>query len=99
MERQDYYRRLIADHEKSGKSVREFCRAQNLSPWTFYSWRKKLASADDPPVENHGTVPAHSFLRVAVDGGIPSGRPWATLKLNLIVEPSFAFQILWIVRV
>ena len=38
------WRRLVADHEASGSTVRQFCRDRGVSEHSFYSWRRTLAA-------------------------------------------------------
>ena len=42
-ERHRYWRKLIAQQEQSGQSVRAFCQQQGTSEPSFYQWRKRLA--------------------------------------------------------
>jgi len=39
------WRRLVADQERSGLSVREFAESRGLSPWSLYGWRSRLGRA------------------------------------------------------
>jgi hypothetical protein len=41
----DQWRERIAEQERSGVSVRQFCREQQLQEHAFYSWRKRLRTA------------------------------------------------------
>src|SRR5215470_5555729 len=36
------WRQRIAEHERSGLSVKDFCKERGLTAWSFYSWRKRL---------------------------------------------------------
>jgi hypothetical protein len=40
--RREHWRQLIAEQEKSGKSVRNFCRERDLGEYSFYTWRSRL---------------------------------------------------------
>ena len=33
---------ILADYERSGLAVAEYCRQQDINPNSFYQWRKKL---------------------------------------------------------
>ena len=37
-----YYRKLIAEQEVSGQSVRAFAEERGISVWTLYEWRARL---------------------------------------------------------
>jgi len=38
----DYWREQIAEHGRSGVSVKQFCEAQGITEQSFYLWRKRL---------------------------------------------------------
>jgi hypothetical protein len=40
--RREHWRQLITEQEKSGKSVRAFCRERELGEYSFYTWRSRL---------------------------------------------------------
>jgi len=41
-QRQDYWRELVRRWKESGRSVREFCRAEGLRESAFFFWRRRL---------------------------------------------------------
>src|SRR5260370_17564374 len=41
--RREFWRRLIAQQQQSGVSVRAFCQQQGTTEYSFYQWRKRLA--------------------------------------------------------
>ena len=43
--REDYWRERIAAQERSGLTVAQFCREQELTEQSFYLWRKRLREA------------------------------------------------------
>jgi hypothetical protein len=54
----DQWRERIAEQQRSGLSVKQFCKERELSLWSFYQWRKRLRE----------TGPVRFAL---VDGGSP----------------------------
>ncbi len=44
-ERAVFWRELIGRQAESGVTVDEFCRRQQVSPSSFYDWRRRLAGA------------------------------------------------------
>lgn len=48
MERRELWRQRIAQQEKSGQSIRAFCRERSVSEPTFYAWRQRLRSQNHP---------------------------------------------------
>lgn len=66
----DRWRDRLAEQERSGLSVKQFCQQQGFSEYSFYAWRKRL--------RNGGTV------RFAlVDRGEPQVRADFGLELVL----------------
>lgn len=46
----------IEQQKKSGVTIMQFCRDNNINPSTFYSWRKRL-SDETPPVKKQQVIP------------------------------------------
>jgi len=42
------WRRLIAEQERSGRSVREFAEEKGVSVWSLYGWRSRLGVGGGP---------------------------------------------------
>ncbi len=42
MSKERVWREAIADHQRSGVSVRAFCRGRQLNESSFYYWRKEI---------------------------------------------------------
>jgi len=38
--------RILRDYEESGQSVREFCRAKEISIQTLYNWKKRFGGME-----------------------------------------------------
>lgn len=45
-----FWRRAVAEHRRSGLTIREFCARRGLSEPLFYAWRRELALRDRPRV-------------------------------------------------
>jgi hypothetical protein len=45
-EKVEFWRWVLVEFERSGVSVREFCRQEGILEPSFYSWRKKIAQLD-----------------------------------------------------
>ena len=76
--REQSWRRKIREQERSGLSVRDFCRRAGLKDWTFRWWRQELIRRDREPAmtpqdESAGAPPA--FLPVRVVDLEALGRP------------------------
>ncbi len=70
------WKRRLGRHSRSGLSIAEFCSQEDISPASFYSWRRRLRGADAAerqsavfvPVE----LPASGFaagVRIELPGG------------------------------
>jgi hypothetical protein len=38
----DGWRERLAEHRRSGLSVKQFCQEHGITQWSFYAWRKRL---------------------------------------------------------
>ena len=91
--RRQLWRRLIAEHERSGLSVRAFSKQHRTSEHSFYQWRKRLR--DQLPmkfalVETSRSAPAAvAAVELMLTSGerlrIAPGIDAATLRLVLSV--------------
>ena len=69
-ERRERWRQLVAQQERSGQSVRAFCRQQKTSEYSFYQWRKRLS--EQVPVK-FALVEANHVAVVAVEVTLATG--------------------------
>lgn len=44
----DQWRERIAEQERSGISVKQFCKERGLTECSFYAWRKRLRQRQEP---------------------------------------------------
>ena len=44
----DQWRERIAEHERSGMSVRKFCKERGIADHLFFYWRKRLRNQQRP---------------------------------------------------
>jgi hypothetical protein len=92
-ERRQLWRKLIAEQERSGLSVRAFSKQHRTSEHRFYQWRKRLAEQLPMKfalVETNRSVPAGvAAVEVILSSGerlrIAAGIDAATLRLVLSV--------------
>jgi hypothetical protein len=94
--KEQHWRQLLERWQRSGLSVRVFCRRHCLSEPTFYAWRRTLAqlpspaaAADEPltfvPIDvRHDTPPPAPALELVLGDGrllrIPQGFDPAALR-------------------
>ena len=90
--RERSWRRTIRDQQRSGLSVRDYCRREGLKDWTFRWWRQELARRDHepstaPPGEPTGTVPAFLPVRV-VEPEVVAPQPAPPIEIVLPTGPT-----------
>jgi transposase-like protein len=83
------WRQRLKRQRKSGLSISEFCRREDLSPHTFHSWRRKLLAATRevvavrPSRQRRAALAAPprpaGFLQLPVAPALQS--PWIELSL------------------
>jgi hypothetical protein len=44
----DQWRARIAEQERIGLSVKQFCKEHRITTWSFYDWRKRLRESAAP---------------------------------------------------
>ena len=95
-ERREWWGQLVAQQERSGLSVRTFCRQQQTSEHSFYQWRKRLGKQVPVKfalVETNGKLPATAAVEVTLATGerlrIGPGVDAATLRavVSVLREP------------
>ena len=96
-ERSQVWRKLIAQQEQSGLSIRVFCQQNGTSEYSFYHWRKRLA--EQLPMKfalvetSQNASVGVAVLEVILNSGerlrIVPGIDAATLRLvlNVLREP------------
>ena len=68
-----FWRRTVAEHRRSGLSIRAFCSRRSLSEPLFYAWRRELAQRDGsvvrkaPPTGELLAAPRFVALKVATE--------------------------------
>ena len=61
------WRRLVAEQEASGQSVRDFACARGLSAWSLYGWRSRLGRTRPRRRSGAGEGGADAIQLVPVD--------------------------------
>ena len=93
IEKEEFWRLALREHQQSGLTIRAFCQREGLSEPAFYAWRKKI----DHPKPNQGSGSASELgallpvkivdsavnesLEIVTPGGV-------TLRCGSAVEPS-----------
>ena len=88
-ERRSHWQRVVAEQEASGKTIRVFCREQNLREQAFYGWRRRLR--EEQPV-SFALVEAKEAIRpaakfeLALSGGEVLQIPAEVESLRMVFE-------------
>ena len=61
------WRRRLARWRQSGLSLAEFCRREDVSPASFYAWRKRLAKSGKTNAHARQAPPRPLFVPVELD--------------------------------
>jgi len=83
LEKEAFWRKILARQRRSGLSVREFCQGEGVSEGSFYAWRRELLKRDaaTPDVEdNRDTERRLVRVKVVSDGETV----WPTQTPNML---------------
>jgi transposase-like protein len=74
-----FWRRAVAEHQRSGLTIREFCARRGFSEPSFYAWRRELAQRDGratrkapPPAAEANATPRFVSLKLAAEPATPA---------------------------
>ena len=77
-------RSLLEQFPNSGVNVKEFCRRNNVNPWQFYYWRKRLGfrlrkgrRRSSAKVSAGEFCSGPEFVRLSVEKPMSVARDWA----------------------
>ena len=73
-----FWRRAVAEHQRSGLTIREFCARRGFSEPSFYAWRRELALRDGrarqeapPRAAEANATPRFISLKLAAEPATP----------------------------
>lgn len=92
-QRQDRWRKVIAEQRSGGQTIAAFCRQRGISEPQFYSWRRRVSAGAAPVkfalVETESAAPGASAVELSLAGGerirVMPGADTATLRMVLSV--------------
>lgn len=87
-----YWRRHVAQWRRTGQSVRDYCRGQELSEASFYAWRRVLAERARERGTGGRTSAASAERKRQTGGrtGSASGTPPVFVPVRVIEEANAA---------
>ena len=96
----DQWRERIAEQERSGLSVKEFCKERGLAECSFYAWRKRLRRQQEPVrfalVDRQAPAPQESAREARLELVLASG---ARLRIGAGVDNTTLRTVLEALRV
>jgi hypothetical protein len=91
------WRERIAEQQRSGISVKRFCRERGLTEYSFYSWRKRLQNQGPVRFALVETGPAER--QAATDAGLELVLATGErLRINVGVNPTVLRTVLEVLR-
>src|SRR5262245_61349269 len=88
-----FWRRTLAEHRRSGLSIREFCARRSVSEALFYAWRRELAQRDGrarqktpPPAAEANATPRFVSLELAAE-------PAATAMIEIVTRGGHTLRV------
>ena len=70
---EQFWRRSIAERERSGLSVREHCVRRGVKAANFYAWRREIAKRDRATAAAVKFVPLHVRAEAIIEVVLPAG--------------------------
>ena len=93
--RSDEWRERIAEQERSGTSVKQFCKERGLTECSFYAWRKRLRQQQEPVrfalVERRAANRQENAGQGTLELVLPSG---ARLRISAGVDSTILRKVL-----
>lgn len=85
-ETEQFYRRLVADQEGSGLSIRAFAAERGMAAGTLSFWRHVLKQRDAGRASGSGKAPESRFVPVSIVGAVaPEPSPATSLGAYEVV--------------
>lgn len=95
--RSEYWREQIAQHERSGLSVAQFCKERGIIEQSFYVWRKRLREQEPMRFALVETAPAGRELRMEAGLELVLGRG-ERLRIGAGVDLMLLRRVLEVLR-
>ena len=95
-ERSAYWRERIAEQERSGISVQQFCKEKGVTEQSFYAWRKRLRKQEPARFALVEAQPARlQTAKTELELVLVTGE---RLRIGADVDPSLLRRVLEAVR-
>jgi Transposase len=98
--RSEEWRDRIAEQQRSGMSVKQFCKERGLTECSFYAWRKRLRNGQEPVrfalVEREAGVRQQAAAGAGLELVLTSG---ARLRIATSVDSATLRRVLDALRV
>jgi hypothetical protein len=95
--RSEYWREGIAQQERSGLSVHQFCAEQKLTEQAFYAWRKRLQKQQPMrfALVETGPAPGQPAKEAGLELVLATGE---RLRISAGVDPAVLRTVLAVLR-
>ena len=94
-----YWRRTVAEHRRSGLTIREFCARRSVSEPLFYAWRRELSHRDGsavqrapPPTGELHATPRFVSLKLAA-GPMAAAQPATTAMIEIVTRGGHTLRV------
>lgn len=87
--RVEYWRGLLAERERSGERIREFCQKHGVSDHSFYAWRKRIGKETPVTfalVDNWAASAVPAMIEVALVTGERLRIPCEAQALRVVLS-------------
>jgi transposase-like protein len=86
----EFWKRTVNEQERSGRSIRAFCRERGIAEHSFYMWRKRVrqpAPVTFALVETgRSAAPAPAWIELALVGGELLRFPCEAAALRMVLS-------------
>jgi transposase-like protein len=80
--------------ERSGQSVAEFCKAESISAWSLYDWRRKLRASRHAPAADFVDAGTMRVTLPQADGAAKDVEPPSGFEVRIELGGGMVLQIL-----
>jgi len=81
-EKEAYWREMLSRQQRSGQSVHQFCKDQDLSEPSFYSWKREIKKRDSQAAGAAPRDRSRSGMKKQVAQQHASASPFIPLQLT-----------------
>ena len=84
--RLEHWRRMLAEYERSGETIREFCQKHGVSDHSIYAWRRRIGRETPVTFALVETNPPAATIEVALPTGERLRIPCEATALRVVLS-------------